>query len=326
MQAKKEHILAAKTVLDFIHTNDHFLLSGHINADGDAVAAVIATGLLLEKIGKTYYMVFHDKQIDRRFNYLKNFDAIIHYVDTLSLPIKSALILDVPGIERLGDVKKILPHRSKIAKIDHHPSESDFADYTMLDEDASSTTQLIYEVIELSDIKIDLPLAQAIYTGIVYDTGRFSFSNTTSRDMYVAGKMIDLGVEPAQITNRIFFENSFYALRTIGLGLSQMESYFDGAVNVIYLDYKSMSKNHQGEIEELANYSVAIRGGRVGLFVREIKPGVHKVSFRSKDAIDVNKVAKVFKGGGHAHAAGCRVDGTKEEVLKKILVELKKSM
>jgi len=62
------------------------------------------------------------------------------------------------------------------------------------------------------------------------------------------------------------------------------------------------------------------------LFVREIKPGVHKVSFRSKDAIDVNKVAKVFKGGGHAHAAGCRVDGTKEEVLKKILVELKKSM
>jgi phosphoesterase RecJ-like protein len=326
LKAKKEHLEAAKSILQFIDNHDQFLLSGHINADGDAVAAVIATGLLLKKLNKTYYMVFHDKQIDKRFDYLKNFNAIYHFDDSLNLAITAAIILDVPGINRLGDVEKLLPHRSKIAKIDHHPSESDFADYNMLDENASSTTQLIYEIIEMAAVTIDLDLANAIYTGIVYDTGRFSFSNTTSRDMYIAGNMIDLGVKPSKINNRIFFENSFHALRTIGQGLAQLESYFDGAVNVIYLDYEAMSRNHHGEIEELANYSVAIRGGRVGLFVREIKPGIHKVSFRSKDDIDVNKVAKVFNGGGHSRAAGCRVDGTKDEVLKLILDELKKNL
>jgi phosphoesterase RecJ-like protein len=326
VQAKKEHQVSAKEIINFISQNNDFLLSGHINADGDAIASVIAMSLLFDRLGKNYYMVFHDKQLDQRFNYLKNFSEIYNYHDSLTLPIKSSIILDVPGLKRLGDVANLLPHRSNTAKIDHHPSEDDFADYNFVDEEASSTTHLIYEVIELSGVKIDLELAKAIYTGIVYDTGRFSFSNTKSRDMYIAGKMIDIGVEPAEITNRVFFENSFYALRTIGEGLAKMESYYDGAVNVIYLDYRAMSNNHHGEIEELANYSVAIRGGRIGLFIREIKPGIHKVSFRTKDNIDVNRIAKVFNGGGHSRAAGCRIDGSKNEVLKVILAEIEKRL
>ena len=327
MQAKASHIKSAQKVLKFIGSNDKFLLSAHINADGDAVASVIATKLLLDKFGKTSYMVFNDAEIDSRFNYLKNFDKIIHYNNELKLKIESAIILDVPGTHRLGDVAKLLPDPSKVVKIDHHPEEDRFAEINMSDEGASSTTQLIYEIIDQSELEIDFDLAQAIYTGIVYDTGRFSFSNTTSRDMYICGEMIDLGIEPAEINNRIFFENSFDALRTIGRGLANLESYLDGAVNVIYLDYESMSKNHQGEIEELANYSVAIRGGEVGLFIREAKPGFHKVSFRSKGKVDVNQVAKkTFNGGGHARAAGCKVEASKEEILKKILTEIEKRL
>jgi phosphoesterase RecJ-like protein len=144
--------------------------------------------------------------------------------------------------------------------------------------------------------------------------------------MLIGGKMIDLGVDPAEINNRIFFENSFSALRTIGAGLANLESYFNGAVNIIYLNYEQMNSEHQGEIEELANYSVAIRGGQVGLFIREVKPGFHKISLRSKSHVDVNRVAKAFDGGGHTRAAGCRVEGTKEQVIQKILGELKKHL
>ena len=87
-----------------------------------------------------------------------------------------------------------------------------------------------------------------------------------------------------------------------------------------------MKNNHQGEVEELANYSVAIRGGKVGLFIREAKPGFHKVSLRSKSDVDVNKVAKTFGGGGHKRASGCRFEASKEEVLPKILAEIKKQL
>jgi phosphoesterase RecJ-like protein len=326
LEAKPLHVKSADKVLGFIKENDDFLISAHISADGDAIASVIAMGILLEELGKKYYMILHDTEIDKRFAYLKNFKRIMTYNFALDLQIKAAIILDAPGVQRLGKVAKLLPNRSQIVKIDHHPEEDDFAVISMAFEDASSTTQLVYEIIDQAKLNIDFDLAQAIYTGIVYDTGRFSFSNTTSRDMYICGKMIDCGVEPSKINDRIFFENSFEAIRTIGKGLAKLEHHLNGTVNVNYLDNSIMSLNHHGEIEELANYSVAIRGGKVGMFIREIRPKFHKVSLRAKEDIDVNKVAKKFNGGGHIRAAGCRIEGSKDEVIDKLLAEIKKQL
>jgi phosphoesterase RecJ-like protein len=326
LEANPSHIKAAGKVLDFIRKNNNFLITAHINADGDAIASVIAMGILLEELGKKFYMVLHDAEIDKRFAYLKNFSRILTYNFALDLQLKAAIILDAPGVQRLGKVAKLLPNRSQTVKIDHHPEEDDFAAISMAFENASSTTQLVYEIIDQTNMSIDFDLAQAIYTGIVYDTGRFSFSNTNSRDMYICGKMIDCGVEPSNINDRIFFENSFEAIRTIGKGLAKLEHYLNGSVNVIYLDHSIMSLDHHGEIEELANYSVAIRGGQVGMFIREIRPKYHKVSLRAKTDIDVNRVAKNFNGGGHTRAAGCRVEGTKTDVIGKLLAEIKKQL
>ena len=326
MNAKQSHIDSAQKILDFISDNDNFLLSAHVNADGDAVASVLAVSMLLDFYNKNYFMVFNDQQIDSRFNYIKNFDKIVNYKESLNLPIESAIICDVPGLHRLGDVEKLIPKKSKMIKIDHHPVEDEFAVINMVDTEASSTTQLVYEILDLSGMNVGVEDAKAIYTGIVYDTGRFSFSNTTARDMYICSKLIELGVSPSDIINQIFFENSFDSLRTIGTGLANMESYLDGAVTVIYLSFNEMNNNHSGEVEELANYSVAIRGGKVGLFMREAKPGFHKVSFRSKCHVDVNKVAKAFGGGGHVRAAGCKFEASKEEMLPKILEEIRKQL
>jgi phosphoesterase RecJ-like protein len=326
LKAKQAHIELAKEILEFISAENNFLLSAHVNADGDAVASVLAVSMLLDFFDKNYFIVFNDQEIDSRFNYLKNFEKIINYNDSLNLSIQAAIICDVPGLHRLGDVEKLLPDKSKIVKIDHHPVEGEFALINMVDTEASSSTQLVYEILDLSDIQIGVEEAKAIYTGIIYDTGRFSFSNTTARDMYIGSKLIEIGVSPSDISERIFFSSSFKALQTIGTGLANMESYLDGAVIVIYLSNKEMQNNHQGEVEELANYSVAIRGGKVGLFIREAKPGFHKVSFRSKSDVDVNKVAKAFGGGGHTRAAGCRFEASKEEMLPKILEEIQKQL
>ena len=328
LKAQEKHIEIARQILQFIDRHDHFMLSGHINADGDAIAAALAMQMFLQKLGKTAHAVFSDKKLDNRFNYLKNFERIINYDPQNGFPqnIESAIILDVPGYKRLGDVAKLLPAKKNVVKIDHHPCEDVMGEIDWVDEQASSTTSMIYEILDQAGIEIDIELAKAVYTGIVYDTGRFSFSNTTARDYYIAARMVEIGVKPSEITNRIFFENSFTALKTIGKGLASLENYLNGAVNVIYLDAEDMSKNDQSEIEELANYSVAIRGGEVGLFIREIKPDFHKVSFRSRGKVDVNVVAKAFDGGGHARAAGCRINGSKKEILPRILEEIRKQL
>ena len=102
-----------------------------------------------------------------------------------------------------------------------------------------------------------------------------------------------------------------------------MESYLDGKVCVIYLPTEIIQQANQAEIEDLTNYSIAIKGVEVGLFIREPEPDFVKVSFRSKGRVDVNKIARLFNGGGHVHAAGCRVTGKPEEIKNKIIAEIK---
>ncbi|MHB2149078.1 DHH family phosphoesterase [Calditrichota bacterium LG25] len=324
MQIPEDYQQIVKKFLAFIEARDHFMLSGHINADGDAIAAVIATHLFLKKLGKTSHMIFTDKNVDVRFEYLEPFKDIKHYkdIDPSKIKIESAIILDVPGYLRLGAASELLPAKEHVARIDHHPQEDEMGRLEWVDEVASSTTAMVYEIIEASGVEIDLEMAKAIYTGIVYDTGRFSFSNTTARDLFICSKMVAIGVNPSEINNIIFFENSLQALHTIGKGLYTMETYLDGKVAVIYLDRNDILHSNQHEIEELTNYSVAVRGGKIGLFIREIKPNYHKISLRSKCHVDVNKVAKAFDGGGHARAAGCRIEGGKQEVIQKLVAEI----
>jgi len=323
----------ANQILAFIQEHDNYLISAHIHADGDAYASMVAVHLLLKTMGKKTAMVLSAKQNDQRFDFLKDFNTILPYSDQIDLSnlldrgkIESAVVLDVPSYFRLGDVHKLLPELANILKIDHHPVEDVMGEMDWVDVKASSTTSMVYELYKQSGLKIDLEMAKALYTGILYDTGRFSYSNTTERDYAIAAEMVSLGVKPAKITNRVFFENSFDAFRTIGKGLFSLERHLDGKVCSIYLSHSDLEGQDQSEIEELANYSVSVRGADVGLFIREIKSDFHKISLRSREIVDVNRVARAFEGGGHVRASGCRIAGTRNTVIEYLLQEIVKQL
>ncbi len=333
MPVNEIYVKHCDAIINEINKRDHFLITAHINADGDAISSVLAMGYYLKSLKKDFIMVLHDEKPDKRFAYLKDFDKIYSYADNINFGeklesgiIETVIVVDAPGFHRLGDVEKIIPEAAFIIKIDHHPSEDIMGAVDWVDEEASSASALVFEVIEKAGIGLNFEIAEAIFTGIVYDTGRFSFSNTRGRDFEIAAVLMSFGVNPAKITEKMFFENSLTALKIVGKGLADMESYFDNQVNVIYIAFEDMQKSDSGEIEILANYSVAIRNGRVGMFIREIKKGFHKVSLRAKGDMDVNIVARAFDGGGHRKAAGCRIEGNKEEVIKKLLAEIKKQL
>ncbi len=320
-------------IVNEINKRDHFLITAHINADGDAISALLAMSYYLTVLKKDFIMVLHDENPDSRFNYLKNFDKIYSYDENIdfggklkSRKIETVIVVDAPGFRRLGDVEKIIPKEAFIVKIDHHPSEDTMGAVDWVDEKASSASALVYEVIAHSGITLNFEIAEAVFSGIVYDTGRFSFSNTRSRDFEIAAVLLSYGVDPAKITEKMFFENSPLALKIVGKGLADMQSYFDNQVNVIYIGLEDMQKTDSSEIEILANYSVAIRNGRVGIFIREIQKNFHKISLRAKGDIDVNRVAKAFDGGGHRKAAGCRIEGTRDKIIDKLLREIKKQL
>ncbi len=320
----------AVPALNFIRANDHFLLTAHVNCDGDAIASALATYRLLEKMGKSSRIIFHDQKIDSRYEFLPCFEKIESYSDEkwdkLFQDKRPAVIaLDTPSYKRLGSVGDRLKDQEPRIKIDHHPCEDEFSPLDWVNIQVSSTTSMIYEIARMAGVEIDPDLAKLIYTGIAYDTGRFSFSNTGSRDMFIAGQMIEAGVKPEEILNRIFFENSLAGLQTIGKGLASMESHLDGAVQVIFLSAPDMKDVAAWEIEELATYSVCVRGTKIGLFIREIEADFFKISLRSHSEFDVNDLAKKFGGGGHSRAAGCRIRGSKDLVLKQLITAIEET-
>ncbi|MEJ2634889.1 MAG: bifunctional oligoribonuclease/PAP phosphatase NrnA [Calditrichia bacterium] len=311
-------------ILEFLRAADNYLITSHMNADGDAYASMLSVAYLFEKWGKQYRIIIHDQKPDHKYNFMWGFDKISPFSSDNSVRFEAAVVLDVPSKERMGDPSELLPPRDFCVKIDHHPVEKDFAAYNMVNTEISSTSHLVYELISRSDIQIDHDLANLIFSGIMYDTGRFSFSNTSLRDFQIASHLLEYSVKPSQIANQLFFNCSFEAMKTIGYGLANMKSYLDGKLSIIFLPLEVMQKNHHSEIEELSNYSVAIRGVEVGLFVREVEPNFFKVSFRSKGRINVNAIAKAFGGGGHMHAAGCRYEGKFEELIKGLVEEVGK--
>ncbi len=311
-------------ILEFLRAADNYLITSHMNADGDAYASMLSIAYLFEKWGKQYRIIIHDQKPDRKYNFMWGFDKISPFSSDNSVRFDAAVVLDVPSKERMGDPSGLLPPRDFCVKIDHHPVEKDFAAYNMVNTEISSTSHLVYELISRSDIQIDHDLANLIFSGIMYDTGRFSFSNTSLRDFQIASHLLEYSVKPSQIANQLFFNCSFEAMKTIGYGLANMKSYLDGKLSIIFLPLEVMQRNHHSEIEELSNYSVAIRGVEVGLFVREVEPNFFKVSFRSKGRINVNAIAKAFGGGGHMHAAGCRYEGKFEELIKGLVEEVGK--
>jgi phosphoesterase RecJ-like protein len=310
-------------IMNFISKTDNFLLTTHLGADGDAYGAVLAMAYLLEQWRKNYQIVIHDQEKEEKYDYLWGWGKIQSYQDCIKSTYNAAIVVDVPSKNRIGDPAALLPRKEMCIKIDHHPVEEDFTEYNLVDTAASSTCQLIYEIILKSGIEFDTQLSDLLLSGIMYDTGRFSFSNTNQRDFEIAAHLVSFGSQPNQIATRLFFNNDFQSLQIVGYGLANMESYLDGKVCVIYLPTEIIQHANQADIEDLTNYSIAIKGVEVGLFIREPEPNFVKVSFRSKGRVDVNKIARIFDGGGHIHAAGCRVSGKPEEIKNKIIAEIK---
>ncbi len=320
-------------ILDFISTHDNYLLTTHQNADGDAYASVLSVAYFLDQLRKTYKIIIHDQDKDTKYQYLWGWDKMVsiptdqgEVSKELSGKHDAAIILDVPSKSRIGDPSKLLPPPDKCIKIDHHPEEEKISHINLVDTSASSTCQLIYEVFDRSNVKFDFDLANLVFCGIMYDTGRFSFSNTRQRDFEIAAHLLKYGVKPHEVANRLFFSSSFNSMRIIGIGLSEMEIHLDGKLCIIFLPLSVMENNNHSEIEELANYSVAIKGSEVGLFIRETKPNFFKVSFRSRGMVNVNKVAKTLGGGGHAHAAGCKFEGNYNDLKQKLISEVGKQL
>ena len=313
-----------KTIHDSLIQNDRFLVTTHIHPDGDSIASLLIFGAILDTMGKDYRLIVDDS-IPRKFDFLEGVNSINTKIVQLGSFVPNVcIVLDSSNPDRTGNIHQHLPQDVLLINIDHHPSNSLFGNINLVDIEESSTTEIVYALLEVIGVPITEAIASMVYSGIICDTGRFLFPNTTFRSLSVCTQMIDKGVSPSVIGEKLYCRTNQTTIKALAVALSTLDFYFEERVACISLSNGTISKLPDLDTEGFVDYLLAIEGTVVEFFMFEMKPGLFRISFRSKNIIDVNEVAKGLGGGGHARAAGCIMQGELKDVKNRILEELKK--
>ena len=235
----------------------------------------------------------------------------------------AAVVLDCPSIDRTGSVGNFLGTDTAILNIDHHKGNRYFGVANLVSEDVSSTCELLFHFFAAMDVVIDAPLAEQLYTGILFDTGSFRYSLTTSRSLEAAAQLIRCGARLDFVADRLYNNRSLGEIKLLGKAVESLSLRGEGRIALLHLSHSAM---RMGDPEEVVNYGMMIKGVEVAALLKEEKPGQFRVSLRSRSEVDVSAVASRLGGGGHERAAGCRRQGDLASVTAAVIGEIEKGL
>ncbi|MFH1853835.1 MAG: bifunctional oligoribonuclease/PAP phosphatase NrnA [Candidatus Omnitrophota bacterium] len=299
---------------------NRFLVSAHINPEGDSIGSQVAMASLLKKLGKDV-AILNEGPVPHILRFMKGTEGILKEIPS-GYNFEAAIILDCPDMTRIGSAAEYIKKDKVIINIDHHVSNENFGKYNWVDVEYSSAGEIVFQLFKAFKSKIDYDDAVAMYVAIMTDTGSFKYTNTTSRTHKVIAELIEAGVKPYDIYSRIYETSSLQDTSLLGEALQTLKVSDDGKIAWLWVTKEMLKKTNASleGTEGIINFARSIEGSEIAILFRETgtKDRV-KVSFRSKGNVDVNKLAAFFSGGGHATASGCTVFGTVEAVEKKVL-------
>lgn len=313
-------------IASLLATPQRIAITTHKSPDGDAIGSSLGLAGVLRKVGHEVSVIVPDDFPD--FLHWMNGAADIlvfqHQEDEATKVIQDATIvfsLDYNRLDRVGDVGDVIAKSSATKMlIDHHIDPATDFDFSLSDVSASSTAELVYRFLSgLSLLEhIGSPESEALYAGIMTDTGSFRFSSTSAATHEIAADLLSKGVRPEMVHQQIFDSYSFQRLKLMGYALGQKLSYdpeLRAAILPLNEDEKKRFGFNRGDTEGLVNYGLSIKGSRLSVFLSEER-GYIKFSFRSKGDLDVNVIAREhFNGGGHKNAAGGRLESNMADAL-----------
>lgn len=305
---------------------DDFVICGHINPDGDCLGSQLALCHALRGLGKKAHCVLAKPDpIEANLRFLPGTEEMVP-ASQYQGPAKVFIAVDVPTVERVGTAAELQAAAEVRFTIDHHASETTMSEFNYVDSDSPSASMLVWEVCKhLGGVSAEV--AQCALTGLITDTGRFSYQNTNAYAFTCAAQMMDAGASPTQITREFFQNRSLASMELERIVLDRMEFRFDGAFVFSYLyqaDFEACNAI-KADAESLIDVLRSISGVRVALILKENESGEIRGSLRAKDdSTDVAQVARAFGGGGHKAAAGLTYKGTLSEALVSVPTEVQR--
>lgn len=294
-----------------LQRSNTIILTAHIQPDGDCLGSMLALNHYLVSIGKNVRMVLDD-DVPALFNFLPGHQAI-QKPTTKVISADLLIVLDASDIERIGKVKEHI--EAPILNIDHHVSNTKFADYWYIDKRAAATGEIIFQLLNMLKVNITVAMATCLYTAIATDCGFFRYANTSVQTMRYAADLMERGAEP-HVISEAMETKPLESILTLGKVLETLELYHNGKIATITVLPDTLS--NLDSTEGFINYPRIIEGVDIAIMFKVMSEGMIRISFRSKTA-DVSKLALAFGGGGHVRAAGCAIMGRIDDVTKEVL-------
>ncbi len=292
------------------------LITSHINPDGDAIGSQLALYGALIGLGKQV-IIINTSPLPEVYRFLPHAKAIKHSTK-VSGDFDLAFVLDCADLSRVGEWAV---NSRTIVNVDHHHKGELFGDLNWCREEACSASELIYELIKALGIRPDVSMATNIYAGILTDTGSFHFDNTSSQSLMLAGQLVELGVNPRYVAQQLYETLPRSTITLLGYGLEGLELSGEEQIASLTITREILQKSEAKpwETENFIDLPKSIKGVRVALLFQQTEDDYFKVSLRSKGEINVAQIAKGFGGGGHYHAAGCRIRGSLPEIKRQMI-------
>lgn len=307
---------------DIIEKNKLFIISSHIGPDGDNVSSSLAFKLALQELGKEAYYVIDDK-LPQNLSFLRDYDKqmtsekIEGYLEGKEYVF---IGLDCGVIDRLKISDKVFKNSSYVINIDHHEQNEMYGDYNFVDENMSSTCELVYHHLKKYYPQcLTKDIATCLYAGILTDTGNFMYDCADSTTLMAASDLLEKGADRTTIVDCIFRSQDENYLKLLSEVLSTIQ--VDGILATAYLKKDMLERHHisYNDVENLVDYVINIHGVRMGILFKEKDINEIKLSLRSKGDLDVASFARKYGGGGHKNAAGCSFTGLLEDVMESVI-------
>ena len=298
---------------DMLKAAQKLVIVSHVSPDGDTLGSSLALMHALRMLGKDVIMNVDD-DISTVYSFLPGITEYRRFSSDESVDADLLVIIDASSADRAGNAMDIVKSPA-VLNIDHHKTNTRFADYLYLDSDAAATAEIIYSLLLEMGIKLTRDIATCIYEGIYTDTGSFKYSNTTSRTLKTAAALLNYGVNPSLISDNMELKSRSQVemLRKV---LETLTFLKDG--KIAYIEIPLELYDHNVETDTFISYPRYVEGVEIALLFKQVEANLTRVSFRSKE-IDVAKVALSFGGGGHKKASGCSIYAPLKEAEKVIL-------
>lgn len=311
-----------RVIAGLLHNANKLVVTGHIMPDGDCVGSVRALGLALSRMGKDVTIALPDP-VPEIFSFLPGIDQFVIGQEAFKGQYDFMVVLDCSVPERLGPLRALLGRSLTTVNIDHHIGSCEFAHYNYISPSHAATAEIIQDLIGFLEIEVTSEIATCLYTGIATDTGSFQYENTTPETHRRVASLMEQGASSVWINLMINEQKPLINLLVLENALKTLELSPCGRVAWVSVQRDMLDRlNARDEnTDGLIGYIRSIRGVEVAIFFLEISPRLYKVGLRSKEIVDVNRLASLFGGGGHVRAAGCVVDGDLESLQAKIVTE-----